>query len=917
MFSVRHDSRMHARAAITRSLLTMSVLSITLSACGGGGGGGGGNDKPPPAPAAQETLFVPSNAWNGPDPADATMVDSNEFRRLYESGEITLSSPSGREAARTEQRRKIEEDRAFLESRTDLSAEVQALLAQARLATDLEAQPMATLPDGQKVTLLDLGTRIRKAADDYRRARDPANARAAYAISYSLLSDAAKAGLATPESLAQATIEDIAAAAARLDAALAASENLDNVRLDPDAPVQPQSTRGNNTAQKAGNGVDNSGACTPTGLARRYWFPLRSFVPPVKQQGSRGTCWAFAAVSAVETRERVQNDNAADLSEQFLVNKYKREWFENEFVDGGSGADALNAASDRNQALLSEGGWTYNQASSRPANAFDEGVAGTAASYSGACTGYTGFCSESAHQSPRSCTKVLGISFCGYNKVAFNGPGVSSGRVRLLWANGQTFNLNQYRALLSSGVSLIASFPVYEGIMAAPATGLVADYSMQRRDAAGNLVDGSYGGHLVQIIGFISNEEMRFPGAEPRKDLGGGYFIVRNSWGCAADGGYYYVPADYVSSRFSTIEVLDFDARRSQKWHDDQVAPGGSTGLEVDPRGTTTVDLRSQANLSSNFNVTHPVASYVRLTVRSDRDGVLYDGQWMTNQPPGGSLFANSLPVAFQTEGLRTLTITARYGSQVKSATKQVFAVNSPPVIRFQSSGTPQEGELFVLNAIVTDKNDADVAPLCTSMTWTATAPDAIVAGTGCSRTVRFGIAGAREIRVATQDPEGVAASAIAAFNVAPPPANPYPRITKFGLYSRDRINRGELFIGCVDNQVPNQATVDTRLLGCSLFLPSTRSKFVGALELDNPLNETLTYDWMYATYQDGVLTPARSATYRTNAPSYDFVGFVFGARDAAYTCTLDVRVNAPEPSRTKTLRVWSGRCINTEDAPR
>ena len=120
-------------------------------------------------------------------------------------------------------------------------------------------------------------------------------------------------------------------------------------------------------------------------------------------------------MGAVESRERVQNNNPANVSEQFLVNKVKREWYENDFVDGGSAASALNAAVDRNQSLMPETGWTYNAASGRPDNAFVGGVAGTAASCAGACTGYNGWCSETTHPCQRSCTTVLGIEFCGFN----------------------------------------------------------------------------------------------------------------------------------------------------------------------------------------------------------------------------------------------------------------------------------------------------------------------------------------------------------------------------------------------------------------------------------------------------------------------------------------------------------------------
>jgi hypothetical protein len=487
--------------------------------------------------------------------------------------------------------------------------------------------------------------------------------------------------------------------------------------------------------------------------------------------------------------------------------------------------------------------------------------------------------------------------------------------VRLLWSSGETFNINQYRALLASGVSLIASFPVYEGFRAAPATGIVSDYSMQMRNAKNVLVDGTYGGHLVQIVGFITNEQLSFPGAAPGNVGGGGYFIIRNSWGCAADGGYFYVPADYVSSRFSTLEALDFDGRRSTRWNDEQVTPGGTTGLAIDPKGSAAVDLRVASNLTSLFVVSHPVANYVRLTVTSNRDGMLFDGQWLTNAPVGGSLFANSLSVNFQTEGLRTLTLTARYGTQVVTQSKDILVLNAPPDVRFEYTGTPQQNENFVINAIVTDRNEADPAPLCTAMTWAVDAPDTLVSGTGCERVVRFGATGAREVRVATQDPEGRQGSAIGTLTVAPPPANPYPRITTFGVYSRDSKFVGSLFLGCVSNQVANNATIDLRQTGCSIGLTQPQ-RYVSQLTLENPAAEALSYDWTYSAYFQGSAAPSKSIATHTTTPSYDLIPIPFGAANTAYTCTLDVRVNAPEASRNKSQRVWSGRCINNADGP-
>ena len=515
-----------------RTALVALLASLTLVACGGGGG----DAAPPIVAPPPETLFVTTNAWAGARPADAEVLSADEFRRRQVAGDLLVSTVTAQQAKGSANRALVEAERQFLSGKSDLSPDAQAVLAQAaaaiNLTNSLDAQAVAALPDGRKVVLNELSARIEAAAASYRAARDPANARAAYALSHSLssslLSDAMRAQLPAPASLASATLAQVQDAARQLDAALAAVPEIDQTRLDPDTVATRSSAK---RALTAGNGVDTGGACAATGYAKQFWFPLRYFVSPIKSQGERGTCWAFAAVGAVESRERVQNNNPANVSEQFLVNKVKREWFESDFVDGGSSASALNAAVDRNQSLMLEAGWTYNAAAGRPDNAFDAGVAGTAASYAGACNGYNGWCSETAHQSQRSCTTVLGVQFCGFNKQVFSGTGVAASRVRQIWANGESFNLNQYRALLSSGVSLIASFPVYEGIMAAPATGIVSDYRKQMRNAAGMLVDGAYGGHLVQIVGFISNEALTWPGAAPSAVGGGGYFIIRNSWG--------------------------------------------------------------------------------------------------------------------------------------------------------------------------------------------------------------------------------------------------------------------------------------------------------------------------------------------------------------------------------------------------
>lgn len=177
--------------------------------------------------------------------------------------------------------------------------------------------------------------------------------------------------------------------------------------------------------------MDNDAPCAPpSGIYKSYWFPLKKFISPVKSQGSRGVCWSFAAVAAVESRERVQNDNAIDLSEQFLIYKLKFDWDPSFLVEGGSSERTLNAGVDHDQGLIAEAAWTYNPAANRPVNAFDAGVEGTLFSYLDACKNYNGWCSESAPQSPVVCATVNTVQVRAWETIPV-GATVPASRARL------------------------------------------------------------------------------------------------------------------------------------------------------------------------------------------------------------------------------------------------------------------------------------------------------------------------------------------------------------------------------------------------------------------------------------------------------------------------------------------------------
>src|SRR5690606_25547566 len=228
-----------------------------------------------------------------------------------------------------------------------------------------------------------------------------------------------------------------------------------------------------------------------------------------------------------------------------------------------------------------------------------------------------------------------------------------------------------------------------------------------------------------------------------------------------------------------------------------------------------------------------------------------------------------------------------------------------------------QEGEPFVLTAEVTDKNEPVLTNVCNAMEWTVEEPDQIVSGTGCMRTIRFGVAGARNVRVTTQDAEGAVASLVETFDVAPPPENPYPRVTKAALYSSDRRDGGVFELRCVWNEVPWESVIDLRQRACSMLIGDDTPRYLAELTVENPLEEALSYEWTLSGYYDGDIVPRRWYTVTTTTPSFEVEPMVFGGRDAANRCTIDVTVIAPEPTRNKRVRAWSGRCIQIEDAPK
>ncbi len=880
------------------TLLLIALVS-TLIACQG----------EPPKPA--ETIFKPENAWNGAVPSDAKMIPKEEFAALVASGALVIESSASLAARNALLQKQYEDNKTFLQNTPNKTSGLQALLDEA--ATQPNRDGNRITPGANSQVLFGVSTQLQEAVEIYQRSQSTDNALADYTLSYALLPTNLQSTLPTPNDLKGKKVTEINVALVNLNKALAGQPILNSARLETGgATVRTQDIR-------AGNGTDNNGGpCTPTNYVANYWFPLKNFVSEIKNQANRGSCWAFTALGAIESRERVQNNNATNLSEQFLVNKVKEDWDSSKYSDGYNTDKALETAVNKGQSFPPESSWTYNPAYGRPNVKDDED------SYADTCTKsileegsdkrkpYTGTCSNTSHQSERVCTDLGLFDVCSYRTVTFKESGIPSSRTIQVWQSGQSFDLNRYINYLSAGHVLMASFPVYKGFLndvlgtddKTGKAGIVSNYATTKFDGNNKEIPGSYGGHAVQIVGFLSNDVLAGRSGKPSNVGGGGYFIVKNSWGCVADGGYYYVPAFYVDTLFKSLSILNFDARRSQAWNTEQATPGGAIAPTITIKANPAfIDVRASVPISSLIAISHPIAKSVDVIVESPKSGdgkTLYQAPWKTDETqvviPPNETFSFSKPEQ------RTINVVARYGTTEARATFVLNIINTAPTLSVQATGDPRQNEPYALTAVVSDINEANTNFLCTNTTWSVDAPDTIQAGTGCLKTVTFGSIGVRQVRVTTTDSDGLSTSKTTDFTVLAPSVNPFPKIAGGQVRSSERGDR------CGSVAVADLATIDLTNQGCVGFVGQPIPfRYSATVTIENPSAEALTYDWNLFVTRDGVETAVNFAI-GTTSTSFE-VKSAFNSGLRTDPCRVVVTVNAPDAARNKTQTIWTGTC--------
>ncbi len=476
--------------------------------------------------AVKPRLLVKENALgdlNTKIPVGASMVSEDAFKKLHSGGRLMLSNS------------KLENENLSLERgrhsdnlnvvRTRLSSNPALLGRFSRVATDVEPTGKNYFHkifdnNGKQQIVETMGQEfaMSEVSNSLRMFGTKENQSNVYGVLHDYLPKEYFNGrtIVSPSNMGNMDVKEIDANINKLVLDTAVIQKLGNIlagipagypaSCDKEIGWSPSNAY---MGDQTGNKCDHH----PDGIFKNVKYPLKWYATCVKNQGGRGSCVSFAATAATESAYAVKFKKWYNLSEEHLYNRAKMTWYPSTYGDGLDTAGIMEDMVTKNYKFPYEAGWDYNPSYSRVKN-------DAAKTYTNSCNNYSGeHCSNTNHQGKYVCSHMLGMTFCGYaEEVAETSIGIKG--VSQIW-KPENPDLSIAIARLASAlkIPMTIAIPVTPSFDNAPASGY-AQYVGSN--------EGNRGWHALQVVAVVDNKDL--PATAPQ-GAGGGYFVIKNSWG--------------------------------------------------------------------------------------------------------------------------------------------------------------------------------------------------------------------------------------------------------------------------------------------------------------------------------------------------------------------------------------------------
>lgn len=354
---------------------------------------------------------------------------------------------------------------------------------------------------------------------------------------------------------------------------------------------------------------------------------LMDQMPDIRDQGQRGTCTAFASVALCEFAEGC----STQLSPQFLY------WATKE-RDGDSYNDGATLAVVQEtlyeDGVCEESLWPYESEPLYDDDGYLDAGQGPAPDDA----------VEDAQNHRFACRALSPNAVRTYRKILASGSPVVVG-------------LSTFKSWTTNAMTM--------------ETGRVPmPYMRQGEDGRWHLLEKSSGGHAMCLVGYVDDESV----------AGGGYFIVRNSWGedwaseCEEGAGHALMPYRYIAlfthSAFTLIDAAPDDV-------------GGHAGASAKTSPSTSVRPRPRASaLDAVPSNLRPFARLLASEARDFRGTLLPKGACVLSLPQPGSPLVEYTPKNFAAREYQEILALAQFPA--KSQWSEELAGSYDSVLRLK-----------------------------------------------------------------------------------------------------------------------------------------------------------------------------------------------------------------------------------------